>query len=263
MRFFGRDNVLYEKNTGDMTVQVLQRDDRRELCFGNHIIQSAVSVSNPDALQLDYTRAMMAAFVFAPQAANILHIGLGAGSLPRFIHLNFPRSNQRLVELSPVVVQVALRYFFLPVSPRLKVIQNDGEQFLTTCNDSFEMIFQDAFQADGVSRHLESVEYFKNILHHLTPGGWLVNNVWGSDRANLETVRLNLAAVFPQLYSLSVRSESNVIFFAGQSPSPMSKDRLMRTADTLSKTIGIDLVQMAQSIKTIRRSEDSNMRVSS
>ena len=246
MRLFGSGNTLYEEKTDDLTVQVIQRGDRRELCFGNHIIQSAVSVSCPDQLQLDYTRAMMAAFLFAPQAVNMVHIGLGAGALPRFIHLHFPQSHQLLVELSPMVIQVASRYFFLPVSPRLKIIQDDGAQFFATSKDRFDLIFQDAFQADGVSSHLESEAYFKKVHQHLAPGGWLINNAWGSDSIKLNAIKSSLVAVFPQLYSLSVRSESNVIFFAGQSDKPMPRTGFIHLANTLSKTLGINLTQTAQ-----------------
>lgn len=252
MRFFWQDKILYENKTKDMTVQVIQRDDRRELCFGNHITQSAVSLSNPDILQLDYTRAMMAAFMFSPQAANILHLGLGAGSLAKFIHGHFPQSRQVVVELSPAVIEVAYKYFFLPQSPRLEVKQDDGERFLKSCDTQFEMIFQDAFHAEGVSHHLESVEFFENVRDHLQSDGWLVNNVWGSNRENLNLVKQHLNRVFSQLYAVSVRAESNVIFFCCNSPRGLSPAKINENAHRLSQTTGLDIVRFAEQLKTIK-----------
>ena len=235
-----------------MTVQVIQRDDRRELCFGNHITQSALSLSSPGVLQLDYTRAMMAAFMFSPQATKILHLGLGAGSLAKFIHEHFPESQQIVAELSPAVIEVAHRYFFLPASPRLEVNQSEGELFLKSCAARFDLIFQDAFHAEGVSGHLESVDFFENVRDHLNPGGWLVNNVWGSDRANLNLVKQKLSKVFSQLYSVSVRAESNMIFFCGNAPRTMSPEKINENAHRLSQITGIDIVRMAEHLKTIR-----------
>lgn len=261
MRFFWQDKILYEKKTGEQTVQVIQRDDRRELCFGNHIIQSAVSLSNPDVLQLDYTRAMMAVFMFSPQAANILHLGLGAGSLPRFIHQQFPQSKQIAVELCPSVIEAAYNYFFLPQSPRLEVIEEDGKNFFDGCKSRFDLIFQDAFHADGVSRHLESMAFFQKLRDHLNPGGWLINNVWGSDRANLNLIRQNLTGIFPQLYTLSVSGGSNVIFFAGESEAAPSPATVKENATKLSQDTGIDISRFELNIKTIRAGGNEEMRI--
>lgn len=252
MRFFWQDKILFEKTFEGTTVQVIQRDDRRELCFGNYIIQSAISVSNPDILQLDYTRAMMAGFLFAPQAANILHLGLGAGSLARFIDRQFPQARQILVELNPNVIEAAHKHFFFSTSPRMEVVQDDGAKFLRACGTHFDIIFQDAFHADGVSHHLESVDFFHNVRDHLAQGGWLVNNVWGSDRANLNLVRESLIGVFQQLYALPVRAESNVIFFAGGSESAAAPQTAQKNVHALSHDTGIDFLRLAQNIKTIR-----------
>jgi spermidine synthase len=257
MQFFRQDKTLYEKKSGDMTVQVIQRDNRRELRFGNHITQSAISLSHPDVLQLDYTRAMMAAFLFVPQAANILHIGLGAGSLPRFIHHHFPQSKQVLVEVSAEVIEVAFRYFQFPVSPRLQVVEDEGERYLHSADSRFDLIFLDAFHAEGVSQHLESEAFFGNLRDHLTPGGWLVNNVWGSDRANLDLVRLNLATLFPRMYSLSVRADSNVIFFAAANSTAPSSEALIKRAETLSRETGIDLERLAERLKIVHGDRES------
>lgn len=257
MRLFRQDKTLYEKKSGDTIVQVIQRDDRRELCFGNHITQSAISLSHPDELQLDYTRAMMAAFLFVPQAANILHIGLGAGSLPRFIHRHFPDSRQVLVELSPEVIEVAFRYFQFPVSPRLRVVEDEGERYLNNTDSRFDLIALDAFHAEGASHHLETVAFFRNLRDHLAPGGWLVNNVWGSDTANLHLVRLNLAAVFPRMYSLSVRADSNVIFLAAARSAAPSSEAVIKRAEALSRVTGIDFARLAERLKTVRGDRES------
>ena len=261
MKLFRHDKFLYEKRNGEQIVQVLLRNNRRELRFGNHITQSAISLEAPDLLQLEYTRAMMAAFLLAPQATDILHIGLGAGSLARFIHQHFPGSRQLMVELSPDVIEVAYRYFDLPQSPRLRVIVDEGARFLRNCLDSFHLIFLDAFLANGASQHLETAQFFGSARNRLAPKGWLVNNVWGSDRENLNAVKINLAGLFNRLYSLSVRADSNVIFFAGNTSDPPAMASVKSLAEQFSESMPIDMVGFAAKLTAVPKTRAGQARV--
>ena len=54
------------------------------LHFDISAIQSRMRRDDPAALDLDYTRAMMACLLFEPQPKSMLMIGLGGGSLPSF-----------------------------------------------------------------------------------------------------------------------------------------------------------------------------------
>ena len=119
MKLFRYDKILFEKQSGEQLVQVVQRDDRRELRFGNHITQSATSLENPDFLQLDYTRAMMAAFLFAPKPTRILHIGLGAGSVPR----QYPASSRLPRGVGGGVAALAFRLFSCSVCTTQRLTQ--------------------------------------------------------------------------------------------------------------------------------------------
>lgn len=240
MPFFSSDKSIFEKLLGERTIQVIERDGRRELRFGNHITQSAISLQEPERLLLEYTRAMMVGFLFVRKPVSILHIGLGAGSLPRFIHHHFPACRQVVVENSPEVIEVAFRYFFLPLSPKLQVIEEEGETYLAKAKGRFDLIFLDAFLADGAPGQVETVPFFETAREHLAPGGWLVNNVWGSDRANLKRVTENLALTFANLYALSVHSGSNMIFFCGKSGSAQSLADLLQAAEALAENIPVE-----------------------
>ena len=170
-------------------------------------------------------------------------------------------SAEVIIEEGPNVIEVAYKYFFLPHSPRLEVIKEDGRKFIDGSKNRFDLIFQDAFHANGVSRHLESVTYFQNVREHLNPGGWLINNVWGSDRANLNLIRQNLTGIFPRLYALSVRAESNVIFFAGESEIAPLPAAMKECAARLSQDTGIDFSRFELNMKTIRAGGNERMRI--
>src|SRR3990170_8224255 len=75
----------------------------RMLHIGGNAVQSAMRLSAPDALELDYTRAMMAFLLFFPAPQDLLMVGLGAGSIPRFMRARMPDARVTVVEINPGV----------------------------------------------------------------------------------------------------------------------------------------------------------------
>lgn len=241
MALFPFGKTLYEKRAGDLVVQVIQKAGKRELRFGNHIVQSAIAEKTPDLLQLRYTQAMMVGLLLLPPPARVLHLGLGAGALARVIHRHFPDTRQTVAEISPEVIEVAYRFFDLPRSPRLEVVNQEGARFLKENPATYGLIFLDAYHADGVADHLQTVPFFRSVAARLAAGGWVVNNVWGSDRANLELVKRNLGKVFPHLFSVSVGAESNIILFAApETTAPPSAAELAQRSDRLAPALKVD-----------------------
>lgn len=240
MRPFRLEKCLFEKRGQGTVVQVFQRGDRRELRFGNRVVQSAMSLSDPEALLLEYTRAMMIGFAFRPEAESVLHLGLGGGSMARFIHAYLPAVRQKAVEPIPEVIEAAFGHFQLAISPRLAVVQSDGAAYLAETSDRFHLILQDAFLADGAARHMQTPEFLRMVRDRLEPGGWYVNNAWGSDPVNLGVVASNMGSLFPSLYSLAARSESNVILIAGNSRFSPSWRSLLESARQLAIRVPLD-----------------------
>jgi hypothetical protein len=77
----------------------------RTLHVGGEAIQSSMRLSEPFALELEYTRGMMSFLLFHPRPARALKIGLGGGSLvaPGALVLNLmnddPKLDQRIARL--------------------------------------------------------------------------------------------------------------------------------------------------------------------
>jgi spermidine synthase len=84
--------------------RVRTRGDRRTLEFQGGDIQSEMLLSNPDALVLDYARAMMCFALFAPRPRHILMVGLGGGSLAKFCYRHFPDARITVLEISAEVI---------------------------------------------------------------------------------------------------------------------------------------------------------------
>src|SRR3954453_21226957 len=107
----------------------------RYLHFGSSWIQGAMRISRPWSLELEYTRAMMLALLLRTTAKwprNVLAIGLGAASIPKFIHRQYPRARVTVVEIEPRVIAAARQFFRLPDDdpPRFTVHEEDGDDYI-------------------------------------------------------------------------------------------------------------------------------------
>jgi len=255
MGIFRQAKLLYEKRTRDQTIQVIQNSGKLELRFGNHIIQSSVSETKPEQLLLEYTQAMMVGFALNPDATNTLQVGLGAGSIAHFIYHHFPKCEQDIVEISPEVIEAAYRHFGIPHSPRLKITEADGAEFVQSSDQRYHLVFQDAFLADGVAEHLQTDEYYKHLGRILSPGGWLVNNVWGSNEAALRVVSQKLGNIFPQLYSISVGVGTNVIFFGSFDRRPVNLRQTLLRAEALSEELSFSLARWVRGLQRVKQIE--------
>ncbi|MBI3991771.1 MAG: fused MFS/spermidine synthase [Candidatus Lambdaproteobacteria bacterium] len=252
MRFIPFERKLFEKQGQHHLVQVFERGARRELRFGNHIVQSSYIPDAPDVLQLDYTRAMLMAFVLSPGVLRVLHIGLGGGTLPRFIHRHFPDVQQRIVELSPEVVEAAYACFDLPRSPRLIVWAGNGAEHVRKDRSSYDVIFVDAFTAEGAASEIQQPETLRLFRARLAPGGWLVCNAWGSDPQGLSRLTQDLMQVVPTLFSISVRVNSNVIFFGKVDTALPMPLELMTRARELAREIPLEFHQFVPRLRRVR-----------
>ena len=119
---------MWETEDSGLKVQVWEKHDRREMRFGNHIMQSVFSRINVNHLVLPYSRFMLLGLIFCPEPKSALHLGLGGGSIPRWLHIRFPGLQQTVIEQNASVIEAAQRYFEFPVDKRISVIQDDAEK---------------------------------------------------------------------------------------------------------------------------------------
>jgi len=80
------------------------------LSFEGTLIQSCMRLADPDDLVLDYTRTMMGALLFNPQPRRVLMIGLGGGSMLKYLHRHVPGADLTVVEISQEVIDLRLSH---------------------------------------------------------------------------------------------------------------------------------------------------------
>ncbi len=146
--------------------------------------QSGMYLDDPDELYFDYTRFYALAVLARPQARDILMLGGGGGSVPKWLlsgKSGLDASGLRLtvVELDPGMSAVARRWFFLPGDdPRLRLIHADARTFLNRQREQYDILLVDVFNSCySIPFHLGTQEAFAAMRRALRPGGVLAMNV--------------------------------------------------------------------------------------
>ncbi len=227
----------------DASIEVTEARGVRTLHLGSRAIQSAMRISRPWDLELAYTRAMMGFVLFNPMPRDVLMIGLGGGSLAKFIRRHREQTRVTAVEIDPRVIAVARAHFELPPDDAtLSVIETDGARYVRAHPASADVILVDGFDAGNQVAALATESFYAGCRRALRPDGILAVNLWGRDR-DFASYFARLARAFDgEIGWLSVQDKTNVIVFAFAAPGAAARLEEARPelADR-SKRWGLDL----------------------
>jgi spermidine synthase len=234
--------------------EIVETHGVRSLHFGTNARQSAMALDEPDRLELPYLRAMLAGLLFAPEPRRVLLLGLGGGSLAKFLLQHFAGCRIETVEARVLVEDLARRYFGLPEDPRLRVSIDDGHDFLcgqpASCYGSYDCIFVDIFDAAGVAAAIHRHDFFAAGARLLAPAGVFAVNLWSSHPESLRQAMRMLNLYFDGgTMRLQVVGRGNVIGF-GFGPEIPKPDRasLEQRARALELRVGIEFSRLLEQL---------------
>ena len=233
-----------------MTIEVSEEEGVRYLHFGSRWIQGAMRIARPYALELEYTRDMMFPLLLRTGGGwprSVLSIGLGAGSIARFLHRHRPRAAHTNVEIDPDVIACARHHFKLPPEgPRLRVTIDDGSDYVQSADRDFDLILVDGYDAKGRTGMLDTLPFYCNAQAHLSERGVLATNVLTRKhgfRGSFDRLR---AAFDGRAVALPLCESGNVVLLAGVGERiDVASQELLRSARRLRKDTGLDLVTTA------------------
>src|SRR5262249_24617195 len=154
------------------SIEVSEEKGVRYLHFGSHWIQGAMRLARPWALEPEYTRDMMVALLLRSTARwpkSVLVIGLGAGSVAKFLYRHRPGAFLTVVEIEPAVVNAASQFFRLPDDARRLAIEiGDGHDFVAATRRHFDLIMVDGYDAKCRAGMLETLPFYCNCRSRLS-----------------------------------------------------------------------------------------------
>ncbi|MFD5770244.1 spermidine synthase [Streptomyces sp. NPDC127049] len=166
--------------------------------------QSYVDLDAPDHLEFEYARRLghvldCAAGAGAP--LEVLHLGGGGLSLPRYVSVTRPGSRQDVVEADGGLVALVAEHLPLPEGSGVTVHKGDARAWLEAAPaGSVDLIVGDVFGGSRVPAHLTSLAYAREVRRVLRPGGiYAANLADGAPFGFLRGQLATLGAVFPEL----------------------------------------------------------------
>ncbi len=239
------------------SVDISEAAGVRQLHFGSDWIQGAMRIARPWALELAYTREMMAGLLLRTEKnwpRHALLVGLGAGSLTKFIYRNLPGCRITVVEINPQVEFIARQYFKLPDDPqRLEVVIGCGADYMLSGSRQFDYILTDGFDPDARAGALDTEPFYQACRARLTDNGLFCANLLGRNKGFQASVDRIRSAFDKRVAVLPSCDSGNTIAFAcAGKVLDVSLVELRERAVALKKDTGLDL------LPTITRLQLSN-----
>ena len=239
-------------------IGIIEKDGLRTLHLGTPISQSSMRIAQPFELIHPHSRVLMSFLLFAPRARDVLTVGLGGGSLPKFLHRFVPGIRTRVVEIDADVIAVARSHFLLPDDDdRLEVIQGDGARYLRDHPGSADVLLLDICGALGTPAHLYSQEFFDDCRAALTGSGLALIHLWSFDvQFNLFVERIGRSFAGRVLKIPVGETYSTVVVGLPPGAGELAWATLAERATLLETAYGIDFGTIVEDLRRANPAPD-------
>lgn len=172
-------------------------------------LQSAMFMDNDDDLVIEVTKYYRLARHFKPDLKNSLLIGGAGYSYAKDYLKKFSDAGIDVVEIDPMLTELAKQYFNLKDNPRLAIRHEDGRTFLNKTKKKYDVIFGDAFTSYyALPYQLTTRETVQKMYETLNDDGVILINIISSIEGEkgkfLRAEYATFKNVFPQVYLFPV-----------------------------------------------------------
>ena len=208
-------SIVWQKTIGGSHYEVRSAGRTRRL-YTNGVFHSQYHPDRPLAGGIWDLLWLPALFRPPGRVRRVLLLGVGGGAAIHALHRHVRPGEIVGVELNPVHLQVARRFF--GVTDNLaRLVQGDAVRWLQAYHGPrFDMIIDDLFgeeNGEPVRAVPADGGWCRTLLRHLDPNGMLVMNHMGNHELDAGACRATapLARRFASVYRLSLPAYENVI----------------------------------------------------
>ena len=165
-----------------IAVEVDPGDPDGRVLILDRLSHAYVDLADPTNLEFGYERRFSDAV--GPyldglgRPVDVLHVGGGGFTFPRYLEATRPVASQTVLELDPKVLAVAEEQLGFVPSDAIRVMVGDARLSIERLPDeSVDLVVGDAFGGLAVPWHLTTTEFLDEIGRVLRPGGMYVMNL--------------------------------------------------------------------------------------
>jgi spermidine synthase len=176
--------------------------------------ETAIHLQDPGRAVVEYPGLMLTARALAP-GRRILLLGLGGGYLPGLFARFLPERELTVVEMDPLVAELAGTYFGFTPGPNVRLVLANGRDFLAGQGPAaFDQIWLDAFSGDYVPIELSGRAFLNLCRDRLVPGGLLSQNLHRSRPSAFQDQLKTTLEVFGSFLALEGQRCGNAVVMA-------------------------------------------------
>ncbi|MEY3175348.1 MAG: Spermidine synthase [Planctomycetota bacterium] len=213
-------SIEYETRSSFSHIRVRRSGSVRTLIFvrdsGEEAWESQMNLRSPHVLRFTYLQHMFSSYLLQPQQSRVMIVGLGGGSMVHFLQKYDPQVKVEAVEIDPVVVELAERYFSVRQNANVRLVVADAFEYLKQTKNKYDVIYMDAFlkpSADtdqtGVPLRLRTQQFYNEIQQLLVENGSVVFNI--NPHPQMQQDLQVIAESFPQTYVFALPNSEGVV----------------------------------------------------
>ncbi len=198
-------------------------------------LQTVVSEANRSGV-LPYYEYQKLVYNSEP-VSRALFLGLGGGAMVMDLYRSTNASID-VVEIDPVVIQVARRFFNLTDSRRVTIYNQDARYFLRDTTGSYNMIVMDVWGSSlSLPYQLATQEAAMEMKSHLAPNGSVLINfaspLEGSGSGPFKSLYATFGSVFPNMYVFpqypqNITAMQNIVMIASSDRQRWTEAEMLR-----------------------------------
>ncbi|MEO5348523.1 MAG: hypothetical protein H7836_02610, partial [Magnetococcus sp. YQC-3] len=220
------EEIRFRQTWQGREVTIVDRGEYRSLYFDSPLIQSRMDLNHPLRVVSPYIQHMLAALLFNMHPRQVLLIGLGGGTLAKFVLHYLPACHLEAVDCHPAMASIAHQFFFLPTEDRLTLHCAEGEAFVAKRVGQpvpYDWILVDAFDHAGLVEQVRSAAFLSQLGSLLSDDGVLIFNLFRSQADLHQATLRTLVASFPKTILRLPVPGSNEIIFCLQRKNPFTQ----------------------------------------
>ncbi|MGV9557933.1 spermidine synthase [Streptomyces sp. NPDC003401] len=187
--------------------------DRAWLLTVDGAPQSYVDLDEPTHLEFEYTRRLghvLDTVAEAGRSLDVLHLGGGALTLPRYLAATRPGSRQDVVEADRGLLDLVAEHLPVPAGTGVTLHAADARDWLEAApTASADVLVADVFGGSRVPAHLTTLSYAREAARVLRADGVYLANL--ADAAPFAFLRSQLATFAVAFEHLAVIAEPAVL----------------------------------------------------
>lgn len=168
----------------------------RYLATGPEAAQSGIITDQPDKLLFWYTQRLAEVAAAAPNHDDILVLGGGAFTLPRYLAETYPEATIDVVEIDPELATIAREHFNYDDPPNVNLIFMDARTYLNQTDRHYDIVIVDVYGDTQVPFTLLTREYGAHVARVTKPHGVVASNVLGGMAGNCKELLQALDAPY-------------------------------------------------------------------